>query len=89
LAHLGATEGFAVTEVVPNDIESCAPDLADDLLWGAADIAQFIGISRNQVYWFAKKGIIPHKKCGGVIVGSRAALRHALTGSPKIPANAA
>jgi hypothetical protein len=73
-----------VTEVVPNDIE-----LADDPLWGAAEIAKFIGISRNQVYWFVEKGIIPHKKCGERIVGSRSAIRQAPTGSPKIPANAA
>lgn len=73
-----------MTEVVPNDTE-----LADDLLWGAAAIAKFTGISRNQVYWFVKKEIIPHKKCGEIIVGSRSAIRQAMTASPKTQADAA
>jgi azurin len=72
-------EGFAVTDL----------EFSDDLIWGVQNIAQFIAKTKRQTHWLLYTGQLPAKKVGHQWVASRAALRHALTGSPKIQANAA
>ena len=64
-------------------------EFADDLLWGADEIAKFIGRSRIQTYWLIEHGTIPASKIGALLVGSRSTIRQALTASPKVPASAA
>jgi len=53
--------------------------LADDILYGAAEIARFIGVSEMQVYHLARKKRIPVGKLGKTLVASRRALKRALT----------
>jgi hypothetical protein len=73
-----------VTEVAPTDIEFSA-----DLVWGVQNIAQIIAKTKRQTHWLLYTRQLPARKVGHQWVASRAALRHLLTGSPEIPANAA
>jgi hypothetical protein len=54
------------------------PQLASDLLWGAAAIAAELGVSPRRVYWLLVSKHVPAKKVGNVWVGSRRALRQHL-----------
>jgi excisionase family DNA binding protein len=48
------------------------------LLYGAAQIADYIGVRRRIVYHLIEKGALPHKKSGRMIIASRSALDDAL-----------
>jgi hypothetical protein len=54
--------------------------LSDDLIWGAAAIADEIGISRRKVYYLLEGGKLPARKIGDLWVGSRRTIRAALVG---------
>jgi hypothetical protein len=54
--------------------KSDAP-LSDDLLFGAAAIAAFIGRSERAVRHQLDRGTIPHKRMGRLLVGSKSTLR--------------
>jgi hypothetical protein len=50
--------------------------LADDLLWGAAEIAKFIGKDRQQVYHLLRLNAIPHRKLSArTIIARKSELR--------------
>jgi hypothetical protein len=49
--------------------------LAQDLLIGAAAIAEFIGISERACRHQLDRGQIPHRRMGRLIVGSKRVLR--------------
>lgn len=48
------------------------------LLYGAQQIADYLGIRRREVYHLMEKGTLPHKKSGRMIIAARAALDNAL-----------
>lgn len=62
---------------------------SDDLVWGVEGIAKLIAKTKWRTHWLLHTGQLPAKKVGHQWVASRAALRHALTRSPAIPANVA
>jgi hypothetical protein len=64
-------------------------EFSEDLVWGVQNIAQIIAKTKRQTHWLLYTDQLPAKKVGHQWVASRVALRHALIGSPKIPANAA
>jgi hypothetical protein len=45
--------------------------LAEDLLWGAQAIADYLGLSTDQVYYLIRKKLLPIAKLGGSIVASK------------------
>jgi len=49
--------------------------LADDLLYGAKEIADFLGIEERQARWQIDHGNIPIVRMGRLIVGSKTVLR--------------
>jgi hypothetical protein len=49
--------------------------LADDLLHGAREIADFLGLSERQAYHQIEHGNIPTTRMGRLIVGSKTVLR--------------
>lgn len=51
-----------------------AKPLADDLIWGAEAIAEFIGRTHRQTNHMLATGALPAKKVGARWVASRAAL---------------
>jgi excisionase family DNA binding protein len=50
-------------------------DLASDLLFGAAPIAQYLGITRSKTYHLIEDGQLPVGRQGKRIVASKAKLR--------------
>lgn len=54
-----------------------AERLADDLLNGATEIAEFLGTNKREVYWIAKKQRLPIGRMGRKLIASRAQLRRA------------
>ena len=52
---------------------------ADDLLDGADAFVAFTGFSRRRVFYLLKKGLLPAGKLGTRWIGSKAAVRRALT----------
>jgi hypothetical protein len=56
--------------------------IADDLLIGAASIADELGVKTHAVYYLARQGRLPIGRLGKNLIASRAKLRraaHALT----------
>ena len=51
------------------------PDLSDDRLWGAADVAHYLGTSRTWVYSQASKGALPSLKLGTLLRFEPSAVR--------------
>jgi len=50
--------------------------LSDDLLWGACDIAKFVGLPLRKTYYLIARGKLPARKLGPkTIVASRSELR--------------
>jgi hypothetical protein len=49
--------------------------LADDLLHGAREIADFLGLSERQAFHQIERGNIPTTRMGRLIVGSKTVLR--------------
>jgi hypothetical protein len=45
--------------------------LSNDVIWGAAGIARYIGRERNAVYYLIRKGVIPAKKLGARTIMAR------------------
>jgi hypothetical protein len=56
---------------------SKAERLADDLLVGAAAIAEELGVSRHAVYYIAARQRLPIGKLGKNLIASRSKLRRA------------
>jgi hypothetical protein len=54
-----------------------APRLADDLLNGAREIAEFLGTNEREVYHLAKTKRLPIGRLGKKLIASRAQLRRA------------
>jgi hypothetical protein len=51
--------------------------LADDLLYGAQEIADFLGVSLHVVYYLAKRDKLPIGKLGKNLIASRRRLKAA------------
>lgn len=51
--------------------------IADDALYGAAAIADFLGVSRAKVYHYVRKRQLPIGKLGKVLIARRLTLRRA------------
>jgi hypothetical protein len=51
--------------------------LRNDLLFGAKAIAEEIGVEEHQVYYFARKKLLPIGKVGKQLIASRQKLRRA------------
>jgi excisionase family DNA binding protein len=49
-------------------------DTHGKLLYGAQQIADYLGVRRRVVYHLIERGDLPHKKCGRMIVATKAAL---------------
>ena len=49
--------------------------LADDLLYGAEPIAEFLGLKKEQVFYLVRTGKLPVTRLGERIVGSKTVLR--------------
>ena len=49
--------------------------IADDVLWGAAAIAEEIGLPVREVFYQLELGRLPAKKVGAIWVASRTKLR--------------
>jgi hypothetical protein len=49
--------------------------LADDLLHGAKEIADYLGVDERQARWQIDHGSIPVTRMGRLIVSSKSALR--------------
>jgi len=58
--------------------EHKAERLADDILYGAGEIAEFLGVTEMQVYHLARKKRIPVGKLGKTLVASKRALKRAI-----------
>lgn len=59
--------------------ETKPQDITDDTpLWGAAEIAKVINLSRDKTYYLLEKELIPAKKVGAIWVSTRRQLRAAL-----------
>jgi hypothetical protein len=54
-----------------------AARLADDLLNGATEIAEFLGTNAREVYFLAKTRRLPIGRLGRKLIASRAQLRRA------------
>jgi hypothetical protein len=55
------------------------PDIeAPTLLWGASEVAAFIGRDRRQAYRLLESGVLPGRKIGNTWVASADNLRRAL-----------
>jgi hypothetical protein len=54
-----------------------ADRLADDLLNGAAEIAEFLGTNTREIYWLARTKRLPIGRLGRKLIASRAQLRRA------------
>ena len=53
--------------------------LADDLLDGAEDFVRFTGFKRRRIYYLVETGLLPAGKLGNKLIGSKRAVREALT----------
>jgi hypothetical protein len=51
--------------------------VAEDMLHGADEIAEFLGVSRAQVYHFARLKRLPFGKLGWTLIASKRTLRRA------------
>jgi hypothetical protein len=58
-----------------------APLLRDDLLTGAAAIAEYIGWPERRVYYAADKGYLPVSHVGNLLVARKSELDRALSAS--------
>jgi hypothetical protein len=59
-----------------NDTHPTRESVADDAVWGVANIAAEIGRSRGQTYYLIAKGIIPVARLGHrTLLASRRQLR--------------
>jgi hypothetical protein len=56
--------------------------LREDLLFGAAAIAQYVGITERQARHQIDQGNLPVARLGRLIVGSKSQLRQCLTPKP-------
>jgi hypothetical protein len=54
--------------------------IADDAVWGAANIAQECGLTERQTYWALERHHLPARKIGALWVASRRQLRAAIFG---------
>jgi excisionase family DNA binding protein len=61
-------------------IPPAGDSLADDLLFGAQAIADYLGITQGQAYHWLAQGYIPFTKTGDLYIGSKARLRRHFAG---------
>ena len=61
------------------------PELSDDTLWDATDVARWLKVSRSWVYQAAESGKLPSLKIGGLLRFDPAVVKAwALTGGGKV-----
>ena len=53
-----------------------------DLLWGAKAIADFLGISEQQVFYQADRGYLPVTRQGRILAASKSRLRQHFNAEP-------
>ena len=58
--------------------------LATDLLHGAREIAEFLGVTPRKVFYYVERGQIPVTKLGSLIVASKSALRQHFVEKSKV-----
>ncbi|MDH4993319.1 DNA-binding protein [Aquamicrobium lusatiense] len=56
-------------------------NLAGDLLWGAAAIADYLGLQRRAIYHMAAKGTLPHFRAGDIVAARKSELSAWATGT--------
>ena len=49
--------------------------LKDDMLYGAKEIANFLGCTQRKVFYYKEKRLVPLGCIGSQIIGSKSALR--------------
>jgi hypothetical protein len=64
-------------EMMDKEAARQADRLADDLLNGAAEIAEFLGTNTREIYWLAKTRRLPIGRLGRKLIASRSQLRRA------------
>ncbi len=62
-----------------NDTMTTSEPIQDDLLDGADAFVEFTGFRKRRVFYLLEKGLLPAGKLGGKWIGSKAAVRRALT----------
>jgi hypothetical protein len=55
--------------------EGGATPLKDDTLYGAKEIANFLGCTQRKVFYYKEKKLVPLGCIGSQIIGSKSALR--------------
>ena len=56
--------------------------LGDDLIFGATNIAEEIGVEVSTIYYLHRKQLLPIRKLGKSLVASRRELQRAFDGLP-------
>lgn len=56
-----------------------AQRLADDLLTGAQEIAEYLGWDRRRIYYAAAQGHLPIKSVGKILTSRKSELKKALS----------
>lgn len=64
-------------DITDKDTAKPTDRLADDLLSGAAEIAEFLGTNTREIYWLAKTKRLPIGRLGRKLIASRSQLRRA------------
>lgn len=64
------------------DQSNIPPRIADDLLKGAAAIADEIGETRQNVYYLAAQGLLPITRRGKILYALKSELRAAYSANP-------
>jgi excisionase family DNA binding protein len=54
--------------------EGCRDTPAKDLIFGAADIARYLGRNRDQIYYAIRSGSLPTFKLGGQVCARKSTL---------------
>jgi hypothetical protein len=49
--------------------------IKDDMLYGAKEIAKFLGCSQRKVFYYKERKLVPLGCIGSQIIGSKSALR--------------
>jgi hypothetical protein len=58
-----------------NNEEGRSAPLKDDTLYGAKEIANFLGCTQRKVFYYKEKKLVPLGCIGSQIIGSKSALR--------------
>jgi hypothetical protein len=68
---------------------SAEPKLAEDLLTGAGEIADYLGWPVHRVYYAVRRGRLPIGKHGELLIARKSKLDHALSGEAAVSAEVA